>query len=228
MGQEKSYLEQCIDALPAHKQEAARRAWKSFGEGDDSTFSRMLVLLEATNAMAERIPFQLSEVSRKMQADLDGKCHALQAASKQTISEHADACREIISSQLPIMAKSLAIAEHKDELRRQGATLARLERSIERMRHLRINGLLALLAFGCLATAATIIGCLWTDYHQGKDDSRFLDAMNKAGVDCVIERRAADSSTVKIVLSRLPASSRWIKDENGNTVGLRLVIPNSP
>jgi len=228
MTPEKSYLDQCIDALPVNKQEAARRAWKSFGDGDDSTFSKMLVLLEATNAMAERVPRQLSEISRKLQADLDGKCHALQAAAKQSTSEHADACREIITSQLPILAKSLGMEAHRDELRRQGAILERLERGVERMRHLRVHGLIALLAFGCLATATTIVGSFWTDYHHGKADSHFLKAINMAGVNCVIERRTAESSTLRIVLDRVPASSRWIKDENGSTVGLRLVIPNSP
>jgi hypothetical protein len=188
---EKSYLEQCIAALPAEKREAARRAFYEISEtGDDSYLSKLLTVLEANGAYARKIPKEMTDVGakvvREMQSILDqiGRAEAYRR----------ELLKEAVATETMRMADALPVRHINDrlgELRELAAELGKLARKIDT--GVSSGAAVVWALFTLIAGIAGTVWFFWTPYHEAMQDRQFEDSMRAAGLSLRIEPIEAGS-----------------------------------
>jgi len=142
---EKSYLEQCIAALPAEKREAARRAFYEISEtGDDSYLSKLLALLEANGAYARKVPKEMTEAGAKVVREMEIIFEQILEFERY----RRDAFQRTITDEAKRLADSLPVREIKAGIDRQNVLLDRLDKLYDKIDQGVSGGACFLLAMG--------------------------------------------------------------------------------
>jgi hypothetical protein len=221
-----SYLEKCIRSLPEQKQVAAREAVKAIAEnGDDTVLSKLLVVFEATTAYAESIPRELVQFGEAFLRELD--LRAAKASERQTEAEaqREERLRQLIVAQIPQLGKTLALNQVVAGLQAQTAELGRLARSVERLRHARVGGLVLLMLLGAGLGAGAVVGIFWHPYNAAQQSQRFVDRLNAAGLYANI-KRTEEGVRFTVEGPVVLHGTTWRKNANGYTVGADFIFPN--
>lgn len=219
-----SYIERCILSLPPGKQEAARKAFSEFGDGDGSTFSRLLVVLEATSSFAKTIPQELSEVSQQVLKEWDERRAETERVDASRAKAQEESLRSVIEQQLPALGKALSVDRLAQAIERQNATLGRVERSMARLRTLRISGVLGLLGISAVLSATAVIVIFRQDYLDGQSCRTFLDRLAVAGVELSVIRKGSDCSVLVVKGPRFLKGTEWRRDAAGLKTGAEFVF----
>ena len=221
-----SYLEQLIQALPEAERPTARAAFKAISEtGDEGPLGRLLVVLRANNAYAATIPKELAAVAEKLLRELDAR--VAQQAKQQTESEAQREKRlgEIIAKQVPLLGKALALDRVAAGVEAQAAELGRVGRTLSRLRHLRVGGLLLLMGLaGCLGAGA-VVGLYWRPYHDAQRAVNFLTCFHAAGV--YLSNKDLENGGVHVTVEGEPVlrGTDWRTNTNKYTVGADFYFP---
>lgn len=223
MNSSESYLDKCIRALPLEKQADARKVFEELGEGDLGTFSRVLVALEATTAFAKEVPRELADVSRRLLADLDARREQADRASAEHEKQREERLRTLLIQQVPALGRALAVDRLTVQVEQQKAATLRLERSVSRLRHLRVGGVLALMLFSVILVGAGGAAFFWKDIQTWRYNAQFLSRLDRAGVSLKLMRQEG-GGTVFQIKGPVYRGTDWIKNENGNLNGVDLVI----
>lgn len=220
-----SYLEKCIRSLPQEKQAAAREAFKAISEtGDDSFLSKLLVTLEATSAYAATVPKDLVTSGEKLLREFDARAAQLAKQNAEADAQREKRIGEIISKQVPQLGKALALDRVAAGLDAQTAELGRIGRTLARLRHLRVGGLLFLMALSCSLGAGAVVGLFWQPYHRAERAEVFVSRLNAAGV--FVSVKDIESGT-HIAVEGQPVlrGTVWRKNAEGYTTGADFYFP---
>ena len=221
-----SYLEQCIQALPLEKQAAARKAFEDFWEGDDSTFSRLLVVLEATNSFAKGIPKELAEIANRLLAELDQRKESGAHDDAERQKKMEERFRALLVQQVPVLGRALAVDKLATQLEQQKAATIRLGRSIDRLRHLRVGGVLALMALSVLLVGGLGAAAYWNELRTWRSNACFLQRLGRAGIELKLLAQQ-DGRTVLRVEGPVYRGTAWRLDEHEKIKGVDLAIRES-
>ena len=221
---DESYLERCIRALPPEKQSAARAAFRDIAaDGDDSVFSKVLVTLEATSAYAERIPTEMVRSGEALLRELDERMARSARAQAEADAQREKLLREVIAAQVPQLGKALALDKVNALLTAQTTELGRIERSLERLRQVRVGGLLLVLGLGALLGSGAMAGVFWHRYAQAQRAQRFIARMESLGIDAEITPSGADVRfTIKCPYAI--TGTGWRKDGQGYIAGADFIV----
>lgn len=225
MNNTESYLEKCIQRLPAEKQAAARAAVRDIAEtGDDSLIAKLLLVFEANAAYAERIPEQMVRFGESFLRDLDARSERAAQDQKKRDVDQDGRLAAIISAQVPQLGKTLAHDKLVSELKAQTAEIGRLERSVARMRRARVGGLLLILLLGATLGAGGLAGIYWQRYAAGERARRFTDRLSTAGIAA---EATYEGNNLHLQLE-VPTALRgtaWKKNDAGYIAGVDLIVP---
>ncbi len=217
-----SFIEQCILALPAEEQPAARQAFAEVAEGGgDSVFAKVLVTLRATGAYFEKVPQAVSESGEKLLREVDVRVEQLARERKESEGRLEERLRRMIADQAPKLGEALALDRVVENLESQSAEIGRLNRSVARMRRARFSGLLLLMTLAFAGGAATVAGVFRSRYEQGQRADRIIRAMNSDGVFFTYER-TLEGGRVEIEGNALISGQRKVED--GKAFGATLVF----
>lgn len=222
-----SYLEKCIQALPPEKQTAARAALRSITEnGDDSILSKVLVAFEATSAYAATIPQTMVSNGEKLLREFDSR--RAQASREQTEIEakREERLRELLHQQVPALGKVLAFDKIEAGLAAQTAELARMERSVVRLRQARVGGMLLLMLLGFLMGGGAITGIFWSSYRDAQQARHFFGRLTAVGIRAVI-KRTEQGELLTVTGPEALRGTAWRKDERGYIVGADFLFPTA-
>jgi len=112
---------------------------------------------------------------------------------------------------------SLALDKIAAALQAQSVAIHKSERSIARLRHLRVGGVLTLMAIAGLLSAGGVVGLLWRFYDDTKRAQLFAQHLNAAGISTEI-RTASDGIHLTVVGPLATARKLTTKDGMGNGV----------
>lgn len=221
-----SYIEKCVLALPPDKQAAARAAFKEISEGgDDSVFSKILVTLEATSAYAAGIPQALAENGERFLKELDNRTKEIVTRLEASEAERDEHLRDLLRQQLPALVKPLAIEKLIEYSARQTAELGRIERSVARLRHARVGGMVFLMLIGALLGAAGLCSIIWPPYQDGQRAAQKLATLEAAGISWD-HRRTKQGELVLIEGPPIDSKSvAWRRSAAGQIVGANILYP---
>jgi hypothetical protein len=220
-----SYLEKCIRSLPPEKQAAAREAFKAISEtGDDSFLSKLLVTLEATSAYAATIPQDLVSSGEKLLRELDARAIQLAKQNAEDDAQREKRICEIITSQVPQLGKALALDQVAAGLEAQTAELGRIGRTLTRLRHLRVSGLLLLMGLAGFLGAGAVVGLYWSSYHAAERAQNFVSRLNAAGVYLSVKDT---ESGPHVIVEGAPVlrGTVWRKNSENFTTGADFYFP---
>ena len=219
-----SYFEKCIQKLPPEKQAAAREAYKAISEnGDDSLISKLLVVLEATAVYAETIPRGMVVFGDKFLGELDGRLKTAAQAQADAEKRSEERLGRLMAEQVPALGKALSLDKVADRLTVQTAELGRMGRSLVRLRHARVGGMLFLMLIGCGLGAGAVVGGFWTRYDSAQQALRFVQKLSAAGIDAEISR--TDTGVLlRIDGPNVLHGTAWRKDANGYISGADFVF----
>lgn len=220
---DQSYIEKCIQALPPEKQSAARKAFEELGDGDLGALSRVLIVLEATTALAKEVPRDLAEVSRRLLDELDARRKQAEQTAAEREKQREERLRALLIQQVPALGRALAVDRVAVQVEQQKAATLRLERSVSRLRHLRVGGVLALMLFSVILVGAGGAAIFWKDIQSWRHYTQFLGRLDRAGVSLRLIRQD-QGGTVFEIKGPVYQGTGWIKDANGNMGGVDLVI----
>jgi len=221
-----SYLEKLIQALPEAERSAAHAAFKAISEtGDDGPLGRLLVVLRANNAYAATIPKELAAVAEKLVRDLD-------ARTMQQTKQHAEAeaqrekrLIEVIAKQVPLLGKALALDSVAAGVKAQNAELSRVNRSLSRLRHVRVSGLLLLMGLAGTLGAGAVVGLYWKPYRETQRAAGLVTRFNDAGVYIGIKDLEGGGTHIVVEGATVQKGTGWRKDKAGNFVGADFYFP---
>jgi len=222
-----SYIERCIESLPANKQAAARQAFADLLEGreDDGMLTRLLLVFEATSAYASKIPSDLSLVGDRQLRQLDERL--AQVASMATAADETRLAqlRGLLQAQLPAMAKELSTDNLSGKIEGLRVSIDRLERTSRRQRRVRLAVVLSFMALACAAGGGSVIGWFNADYAAGQVAQHKLAVLRSYGVD--LQLADAGSQMLKVSLnSHGPVYDRgWFVDDAKRCYGAELIVP---
>ena len=176
----RSYLEQCIAALPPEKREAAWHAFQEISEtGDDTYLSKLLAVLEANGAYAKRIPNEMTEAGCKV---IEG-IHAVLNQLGEAEAYRRQLFKDTISNETGRLVNSMPVREINAGIVRQNGLLDHLQKAADKIDQGVSTGVFlffALLAFvGGIALTGWIF---WGTYTESRDDKSFCDAVANAGI----------------------------------------------
>jgi hypothetical protein len=220
-----SYLEKCINSLPPEKQPAAREAFKAIAEnGDDNLISKLLVILEATSAYAVTVPQTLSASGERFLGDWDARLAKATQVHAEQESAREERLGQLLAKQVPALGKALALDKVAVGLQGQAAELGRIERSLARLRHARVGGLLLLMLLGVLLGAGAVVGLGWRSYQGARQAEKFVVRLNDAGIVAKI-RRTETGELLTIEGPEVLRGTVWRKDDKGYIIGADIVYP---
>ena len=226
MNPDESYIEQCIKALPAERQGPARQVFKQISEDGTETFlGKFLVLLDASGAYAKTIPSELKSVADSLTRTMESiRSHDASQRSADD-EQHEKQLRQILSEQMPVLAKGLAVTRLAEGLEAQNTMLGRLEHAVSSMRHFRVGGLLLLMGLAAVLGAGAIGGVFYKAYHEGQQSKAWLDYFSSRGIG--IHAHETQNTVIITVDGRealLPGTD-YSKDEQGRLKGIDLIYP---
>ncbi|MFT3784077.1 MAG: hypothetical protein QM790_18885 [Nibricoccus sp.] len=221
-----SYTEQLIQKLPATEQAAARAAFKAISEtGDDSSIAKLLVVLRANNEYAASIPKEMVTAGEKLLRDFDARLAQQTKQQAEAEAEREKHLHEVISSQVPQLGKQLALDRVASGVEAQTAELNRINRSLSRLRHLRVSGLLLLMGLSVAVGAGSVVGLYWKSYHEAERALNFVSRFSDAGVGLSI--KGLEGGGVHITLEGPPVlrGTTWRNDADKHTIGADFYFP---
>jgi hypothetical protein len=221
-----SYTEQLIQKLPTAEQATARDAFKAISEtGDDGSLAKLLVVLRANNEYASSIPKDMVAAGEKLLRDLDTR--AAQQAKQQADAEAERDKRlcELISKQVPQLGKQLALDRVASGVEAQAAELHRVNRTLSRLRHLRVSGLFLLMGLSGALGAGAVVGLYWKSYHVAQSAQNFVSRFNAAGVYLSI--KDLDGGGVHVAVEGQPVlrGTTWRNNTDKRTIGADFYFP---
>lgn len=221
-----SYIELCLQSLPPEKQAAARQAFAELVEGapGDSLLSRLMIVFEATAAYGRTIPGEITAAVEKVLPALDARLAALAQAASEGDARRLIELRDFLASQLPAMAEALRAGQHAEAVEGLRMAVERTERSVRRMRHLRLAVVVAFMVLAMLAGAGGVVLYFREDYEWGQRSLRHLQRLSGHGVHIGAETDANGALVVRI---EGPPSMRadWLRDLQKKTTGAELIYP---
>jgi len=126
----RSYLEQCIAALPPEKREAAWHAFQEISEtGDDTYLSKLLAVLEANGAYAKRIPNEMTEAGCKV---IEG-IHAVLNQLGEAEAYRRQLFKDTISNETGRLVNSMPVREINAGIVRQNGLLDHLQKAADKI-----------------------------------------------------------------------------------------------
>ena len=218
-----SFIEKCIQALPPEKQASARQAFVELGDGDGSAISKLLVVLEANAAFASTIPSDMSRIAEKFVQDLTEIQAQASKDRAETETRLATKLSDIIQRQVPALGKSLAVDRLAAATNQQKHSLNRLERSINRLRHLRVGGVLALMLLSIVMTDGIIAAVMWNRIQIARGNERFFNRLNRSGIELRLIHQG-DGSTLLRIEGPVYRGTAWRLDEHDKIKGVDLAI----
>jgi hypothetical protein len=221
-----SYLEKCIRALPLEKQPAAREAFKAISEtGDDSFLSKLLVTLEATSAYAATIPQDVVISGEKLLRELDARAVLLTKQQTEADAQREKRICEIIAKQVPQLGKALALDRVAAGMDAHAAELGRIGRTLTRLRHIRVGGLILLIGLAVSLGAGAVIGLYWQPYHAAQRAAGFVSRLNAAGVYVGLKDLEGGGTHITVEGAPVLRGTSFRKNTNGSVVGADLYFP---
>ena len=220
-----SYLEKCIQSLPAAEQPAARAAFKAIVEaGDDNLLSKLLVALKATGAYAATIPAETERVGETLLRHLAERDARVREEAAAAEDQRDERLRQLIAAEIPQLGKALALDKVVVGLAAQAAELGRIQRQLVRLRQARFGGLLFILLLGVALGAGGVIGGFWHQYRVGQQAGRFVDRLNAAGIYAKVQ---FTDDGVHFVVEGAPVlrGTTWRKNEQGYITGADFIFP---
>lgn len=161
MSFDQSYIEACVSALPLEKQAIARKAFVELSEdGTDSFVGRLVIILGATGAYAERIPKELKAVCETIRSDM--------AAERADRARLVEMLQKAAGASAGQPQQALPIAKLSEEVQAQNAKLQVLTHHVHALRQVRINRVLVMIIVTALATAAVMYGVFGEAYKNGQ------------------------------------------------------------
>jgi hypothetical protein len=223
---DESYLEQLIQKLPAAEQTAARAAFKAISEtGDDGPLSKLFVVLRANNEYAATIPKELVVAGEKLLRELDARAAQLAKQNAEADAQREKRIGEIIAQQVPQLGKALALDRVATGLDAQTAELGRIESTLSRLRHLRVGGLLLLMALGGLVGSSAVVGIYWHPFHAAEQAGKFVSRLNAAGVYVSIKDAENGGTLVTVEGAPVLHGTAWRKNSDNYTTGADFYFP---
>jgi hypothetical protein len=134
------YIEKCIAALPVDRQTLARQAVHDILEGSDNdgALTKLLVVFEMTAAYAQKAPAQMSMVLESHAKEWDGRLAKYAKLNEASLGALKSAMTETIRSELPSLAEKLAVTPLSEKVDAMRFSLDKLDRSIHRLRNVRL------------------------------------------------------------------------------------------
>jgi hypothetical protein len=181
----KSYLEQCIAALPAEKREAARRAFCEISEtGDDSYLSKLLAVLEANGAYAKRVPKEMTDAGAKVVRDMEDIASRLLGGEVRREASF----KSTIAVETARLVDSLPVRQIASAVERQNQLLEQLRRAASELDRGISSGLAVLLLMLAFASGVALpVWLFWDTYQEARRGKAFFDAAAEAGIQMKIE-----------------------------------------
>jgi hypothetical protein len=222
-----SYIERCIESLPANKQAAARQAFADLLEGreDDGVLTRLLLVFEATSAYASTIPSDLSLVGDRQLRQLDERFAQMANMATAADETRLAQLRGLLQAQLPAMAKELSADKLAGKVEALRVSIDHLERTSRRQRRVRLAVILAFMAVAFAAGSGAVLGWYYTDYVAGQAAQRKFAVLRSYGVD--LQLTDAGGQMLKVSLnSHGPVYDRgWFVDDSKRCYGAELIVP---
>lgn len=227
MNDSPSYIELCIRALPHEKQAAARAAFKDILEGapDDSMLSRLLIVLEATAAYGKTIPHEISALLTQARTEMDTRLAKIVRASGADDERRLKQLHDLLEKQLPAMAEKLSLEKHTEAIDGTRMAVERLERSVGRLRHVRLGSALAITVFACALGAGGTLAYFKKDYEDGQKAVRLRDWLERRGVTTCVPASDSETFVLRIEGPTVRTGTVWLRDSQGRTTGVQLVYP---
>ena len=219
-----SYFEKCIQALPPEKQTAAREAHRAISEtGDDSLISKLLVVLESTAVYAETIPRGMVVFGDKFLGELDGRLKQTAHLQIESETRTEERLGRLIAEQVPALGKALAMDKVAQQVTTQAAEIGRMSRSLSRLRHMRVGGMLVLMLLGGGIGAGAVVGIFQARYQLAQKSQRFLEKLSAAGIDAEVSQ-TENGILLRVSVPSALKGTAWRKDRDGYICGADFVV----
>jgi len=222
-GDDHSYLELCIAALPPEKREGARRAFFEISEtGDDSYLNKLLVVLEANGSYAKGIPKEMTEAGARLVREMEGVgIRMAEAEARREASFKAT-----IAAETTRLVGSMPVQQIASGIERQSQLLDDLRKIAREMDdRMSIGGAVLLAVFTFACGVAVTMWTFWDPYHLAQRDKAFCDDVADAGIHLVIER--TDEGHKLAAWGPTVHGVTWLKDTGGAPYGTELFF-NDP
>ena len=222
-----SYIELCIQALPAEKQAAARLAFRDLIEGapDDSMLSRLLIVLEATAAYGRTIPVEITTAVEKVLPALDARLAKIARADSDEDERRLKQLRELLEKQLPAMMPKVPVERTAHAIDALRVSVERLERSVRRLRHVRLGAVAALMLLAAVAGAGGIVAYFREDYNLGQRDRKYCEYLDDHNISTKIEAADGGGIIFRVEGKGVLKGTDWLHNEQGYTVGAKFLYP---
>jgi len=132
--------------------------------------------------------------------------------------------RQIVADQIPVLAKSLSVTRLAEGIETQNVALDGLEHSVSSLRHLRVGGVLFLMALAAVLGAGAMGGLFYTSYENGRQAVANWDFFSARG----IHFHAHETDIAVIVTVEGPEiiadGTGLKKDDQDRTIGANLAF----
>jgi hypothetical protein len=222
-----SYIELCLQALPAEKQAAARLAFKDLIEGapDDSMLSRLLIVLEATAVYGKTIPAEITTAAEKILPAIDARLAKLAQAEGDEDERRLKQLRDLLEKHLPAMMPALPVERNGKAIESLRVAVERLERSVRRLRHVRIGAVAALMLLAVAAGAGGMFAYFRDDYNLGQRYRQYYERLSDHGITTKIGTTDGGGLILRIEGKGILKGTDWRRNEQGNVIGVELIYP---
>lgn len=221
-----SYIELCLQALPPEKRAAARQAFADVVDGapDDSLLSRLLIVFEATAAYGRTIPAEITAAVERVLPLVDARLATLAKANEEDEARRVTQLRDLIASQLPRIAEALSTDKPTEAIEALRLSVERTERSVKRLRHIRLTVVVAFMILATLGGAGGVILYFREDYVWGQKSLRHLQTLGSHGVYISADTGQSGALVVRIDGPK-SMRSEWVRDIQKQVTGAELTYP---
>lgn len=221
-----SYIELCLQAMPPEKRAVARQAFAEVIEGapDDSLLSRLLIVFEATAAYGRTIPAEITAAVEKVLPLVDARLSTLAKATDEDEARRLAQLKDLLAAQLPAMAETFSADKHAEAIDGLRLSVERTERSVRRLRHIRLTVVTALLIVAMLSGAAGVILYFREEYIWGQRSLTHLQRLGSHGVYIGVETGENGALVVRIEGPKT-RSAEWLRDAEKQTMGAEFIYP---
>jgi hypothetical protein len=222
-----SYIELCLQALPAEKQAAARLAFKDLIEGapDDSMLSRLLIVLEATAAYGKTIPAEITAATERVLPAIEARLAKLAQAAGDEDERRLNQLRGLLEKQLPAMMPVLPVERNAKAVESLHAAIERLGRDVRRLRHVRVSAVAALMLLAVATGSGGTLVYFHGDYDLGQHYRQYYERLAGHGISTQIGTADGGGLILRIEGKGILKGTDWRRDEQGNVIGVELIYP---
>jgi hypothetical protein len=222
-----SYIELCLQALPAEKQAAARLAFRDLIEGapDDSMLSRLLIVLEATATYGKTIPAEITAAAEKVLPAIDARLAKLAQVSGDEDERRLKQVRDLLEKLLTAMMSAPPVGRNANAIEALRVAVERLERGVRRLRHVRIGAVAALMLLAAAGGVGGMVAYFRDDYNLGPRYRLYYERLCEHGVSAKIGATDGGGLVLRIEGKGILKGTDWRRDEQGNVIGVEIVYP---